>query len=126
MTFISDLNGAEIDGASADDKANLASSKTETTTSNTLVNGAVADSDTITVTASLKSYHEKNKESIDIPSTKALIQKKTIEYVEESEEDFVEEDTFVDSRTKRLQCQQCIKTFKDSRGLKNHISSVHL
>ena len=88
----SDLNDGDINKASTDDKANFSTSKSETTNSVSLVNGVGEDSDNVTVTASLKQYHEKNKEANDIPNTTSLIQKKLIEYVEESDEDFVDED----------------------------------
>ena len=90
--LISDQNGGELIQASADNKANSESVKSETSKSIPLTNGVTENSEPFTVSASFRSFNENNEEGVDIPNVKATSQKKVIEYVEESEEDFDEEE----------------------------------
>ena len=88
---ISDFNDEDSIQASADDKTNFESVKVESK-SNRLVNGVVEESEPINVSISARSFNGNNEEKVYNSNSKATIQKKVIEYVEESEEDVDEEE----------------------------------
>ena len=88
---ISDFNDEDSIQASADDKTNFESVKVESK-STRLVNGVVEESEHVNVSASVRSFSGNNEEAVDSSNAKATIQKKVIEYVEESDEDIDEEE----------------------------------
>ena len=88
---ISDFNDEDSIQASADDKTNFESVKVESK-SNRLVDGVVEESEPINVSISARSFNGNNEEKVYNSNSKATIQKKVIEYVEESEEDVDEEE----------------------------------
>ena len=88
---ISDFNDGDSIQASADDKTNLESVKVESKSTHP-VNGVVEESEPINVSTSVPSFSGNNAEAVDNSNAKATIQKKVIEYVEESDEDIDEEE----------------------------------
>ena len=66
--------------------------KSDTVKLNHTINGSVEDTVNVSVTASVRSYNDKKNEAKDIPNTQSILQRKIIEYVEDSEEEYDDEE----------------------------------
>ena len=66
--------------------------KSDTVKSNNSVNGSVEDTVNVSVTESVRSYNDKKNEAKDIPNAQSILQRKIIEYVEDSEEEYDDEE----------------------------------
>ena len=88
----SDLIKGEIAQAPIDDRTNLELGKSDTVKSNNTVNGSVEDTVNVSVTESVRSYNDKKNEAKDIPNSQSILQRKIIEYVEDSEEEYDDEE----------------------------------